>query len=190
MSEQISDKEIVERVRKGDYESFSILIERYLNRVVRYVRAKFDNPDEVMDVTQDIFMMAFESLESFRGDSKFSTWLFSITANYCKNYRRKLNKIKTFSIEKAYEETGELPIADERINTEQAVIDSDSLRIVKEELYKLPEDYREILILRDIEGLSYNEIAEVLGITLANVKVRIHRAREQLKERLQEKGLL
>lgn len=190
MSDNVDDMKIIEQVMKGDTEAFSAIIERYRNQVFRYVRAKFDNSDEVMDITQDIFMTAFESLKSFRGEAKFSTWLFSITANYCKNYRKKMNRVRTVSIEKSEEETGEFQIADERENTEKAVIDRESLRIVKEELYGLPEDYREILILRDIEGMSYNEIAGILGISLSNVKVRIHRGREQLKERLQEKGLL
>jgi RNA polymerase sigma-70 factor (ECF subfamily) len=101
-----------------------------------------------------------------------------------------MNRVRTVSIEKNSEENGEFQLADERENTEQAIIDKDSLRIIKEELYQLPEDYREILILRDIEGMSYNEISGILGLTLSNVKVRIHRGREQLKERLQEKGLL
>ncbi len=190
MSDINDDMKIIERVIDGDTEAFSAIIARYQDKVFRYVRAKFDNSDEVMDITQDIFMMAFESLESFRGDAKFSTWLFSITANYCKNYRKKMNRMRTVSIEKSEEESGEFQIADERENTEKAVIDKESLRIVKEELYTLPEDYREILILRDIEGMPYNEIAGILGISLSNVKVRIHRGREQLKERLQEKGLL
>lgn len=190
MSEKSDDMQIIERVINGDTEAFSVIIRRYSDQVFRYVRAKFENNDEVMDITQDIFMMVFESLGSFRGDSKFSTWLFSITANYCKNYRKKMNRARTISIEKSEEESGEFQIADERENTEKTVIDRESLRIVKEELYRLPEDYREILILRDIEGMPYNEIAGILGISLSNVKVRIHRGREQLKERLQEKGLL
>jgi RNA polymerase sigma-70 factor (ECF subfamily) len=190
MSDNFDDMKIIERVIKGDTEAFAAIIERYRDQVVRYVRSKFDNHDEVMDITQDVFMMAFESLGSFRGDSKFSTWLYSITVNYCKNYRKRMNRVRTVSIEKNEEENSEFQLADERQNTEQAIIDKDSLRIVKEELYRLPEDYREILILRDIEGMSYNEISGILGITLSNVKVRIHRGREQLKERLQEKGLI
>jgi RNA polymerase sigma-70 factor (ECF subfamily) len=84
----------------------------------------------------------------------------------------------------------ELQIPDERIGPEENVILDDSIRIVKEEIYNLPDDYREVLILRDIEGMSYNDISDMIGIKLSNVKVRIHRGRELLKNRLSERGLI
>ncbi len=186
----INDIAVVDRVLGGDVDAFSELITKYQDRVFRYVYAKFGNRDEVMDITQDIFIMTFESLDKFRRESKFSTWLFSIMVNYCKNHQNKANRFRSVSIDRTEADDFEFQLTDERENTEEQVIDRDSLRIVKEELFKLSDDYREILVLRDIEGLSYNEIAKVLGISLSNVKVRIHRGRELLKERLQEIGLL
>jgi len=186
----INDIGTIDRVLKGDVNAFAEIIDKYRDRVFRYVYAKFGNHDEAMDITQEIFIMTFESLEKFRRESKFSTWLFSIMVNYCKNHQKKANRFRSVSIDKVHGDDYEFQLTDEREDTERQVIDRDSLRIVKEELFNLSDDYREILVLRDIEGLSYNEISRVLGISLSNVKVRIHRGRELLKERLQEKGLL
>jgi RNA polymerase sigma-70 factor (ECF subfamily) len=111
--------------------------------------------------------------------------------NYCKNYQKKSSRYSTvpINITKGDDEF-DLQLPDERENPEDEVITNDSLRIVKEEINKLPEDYKEILLMRDIEGLSYNEIAEILDIKLSNVKVRIHRGREFLKNRLFARGLI
>jgi RNA polymerase sigma-70 factor (ECF subfamily) len=111
--------------------------------------------------------------------------------NYCKNYRKKNSRFNLVPIMGSRGDTEyDLQLPDLRENPEEEVIMSDSLRIVREEIDRLPEDYREILLLRDIQGLSYNEIAEILGISLSNVKVRIHRGRELLKNRLLERGLI
>jgi len=186
-----SDIEIVDRVLAGDIEAFSEIIRKYHNKVFRYAYSRVYNYDESLDITQDIFLMTMEALKSFRRESKFSTWLFSIMVNYCKNYRKKAERFPMVALSRSNGDGEfEIPITDERQNHEQEIVDRDSLRIVKEELYQLPDDYKEILILRDIEGLSYNEIARITGINLSNVKVRIHRGREMLKKRLTERGLL
>ncbi len=135
--------------------------------------------------------MVMEALHSFRRESKFSTWLYSIMVNYCKNYRKKQNRVNLVSINVSRgDEEYDLQIPDERQNPEEHIIMEDSLDIVQEEISKLPDDYRDILILRDIEGLSYNDISEILEIKLSNVKVRIHRGRELLKNRLYARGLI
>lgn len=186
-----SDLEIIKKVLSGDIESFSVIIDKYRNRIFNYTYSRVYNYDEALDMTQDIFLITMESLRSFRGESKFSTWLYSIMVNYCKNYLKKRNRYSFVTIHKGEgADEFELPLPDKRQNHEQDIIDDDSLRILKEELYRLPDDYRDILTLRDIEGLSYNEISSILGINLSNVKVRIHRGRELLKKKLEERGLL
>lgn len=181
----------IEKVLAGDIEAFSPIIEKYQDMVFRYVYSKFNNYDEALDITQEIFIMAMEALKSFRGESKFSTWLYSIMVNYCKNYRKKKNRynIVSMSATKGDDEY-DLQLPDEREKPEEDIILSDSLRIMKEEINKLPDDYKDIVILRDIEGLSYNDISDLLGIKLSNVKVRIHRGRELLKNRLFARGLI
>lgn len=185
---EYSDNELIDKVIGGDTDAFADIIARYQNRIFRYVYTRVYDYDEACDMTQDIFLITMESLKTFRKESQFSTWLFSIAVNYYKNHRRK-NKHKVYSINSAQDET-EIQIPDIRQNQEELVITNESLRIMLEELHKLPDDYRDILVLRDIEGESYTTIAQVLNLSLANVKVRIHRGREMLKSRLQQRGLL
>lgn len=183
-----SDNELIDKIIAGDIDAYADIIKRYQDKIFRYVYTRVYDYDEACDMTQDIFLITMESLKTFRKESQFSTWLFSIAVNYCKNHRRK-NRHKVYSINTTENEL-EIQIPDIRENQEELVITNESLHIMLEELYKLPEDYRDILVLRDIEGESYATIAQMLHLSLANVKVRIHRGREMLKSRLQQRGLL
>jgi RNA polymerase sigma-70 factor, ECF subfamily len=188
---ELSDMEIVQKVVGGDTEAFGEIVKRYQDRVFRYVYSRVDSYDEAYDAAQDVFIQVMESLAGFRGESKFSTWLYSVTANYCKNYRRKRLRAKTVSITMGSgADEYEMPIPDTRERTEDKVLLDEMLDAVREEMKNLPEDYSEILHLRDVEGMPYEEIAEVVGITLSNVKVRIHRGREMLKKKMEKRGLL
>jgi RNA polymerase sigma-70 factor (ECF subfamily) len=190
MSDQL-DIEILERVKKGDLEAFSDIVSRYQDRVFRYLYARIGNYDETLDATQDVFIQVMESCGSFRGESKFSTWLYSVTANYCRNHRRKHGRAVVVPISRSVGgEDLEIQIEDVRERIEDRILENEILTAMREELCALPEDYREILTLRDIEGLPYEEIAVATGISLSNVKVRIHRGREMLKKRLSQRGLL
>lgn len=187
-----SDKKIIEEVLNGNTNEFAHLIERYQEKVLRYTYHHIGPYDDAEDAAQDIFVAVLESLHKFRGESEFSTWLYSITANYCKNYKKKryLKDISLVKTGDSSENNDEYIIHDERQNTEEQVILDESLSIVKEEIVKLSDQYKEVLILRDIEGLSYEEIAASLEISLSNVKVRIHRGREMLMRRLSKRGIL
>lgn len=186
-----NDIEIIDRVLDGDIDSFSEIINKYNGRIFRYVYSKAGNYDDALDITQDVFVIIYEKLKNFRRESKFSTWIYSIMINYCMNYLKRKERFSYYSINRVNDNNEfELQFSDEKQNPEEDVIESDSLRIMKDELCKLPNDYRDILILRDINGLSYNEIADKLGINLSNVKVRIHRGRGLLKKRLVEMDLI
>ncbi len=185
------DIQVIDKVLSGDVDAFSGIIEKYKDKTLNYVYSQVKDYDEALDITQEIFIMTIEALRSFRRESKFSTWFYSIMVNYCKNYRKKHSRYNLVSINSSRgDDEYDLQLPDERENPEQEVILNDSLRIVREEIGMLPDDYREILVLRDIEGLSYNEISDILGISLSNVKVRIHRGREFLKNRLLARGLI
>lgn len=185
------DIEVIEKVLAGDIEAFSVIIKKYQEKTFNYVYSQVKDYDEALDITQEIFIMTIEALRSFRRESKFSTWFYSIMVNYCKNYRKKNRRYNLVPINGSKgDDEYSLQLTDERENPEKEVVMNDSLRIVREEIERLPDDYRDILMLRDIEGLSYNEVAEVLDISLSNVKVRIHRGREFLKNRLLARGLI
>jgi len=188
---EIEDLKIIQQVLSGNMEAFSTIVLRYQKMIFKYVNSQFNNEDDAQDITQEIFITAMEALKGFRGESKFSTWLYSIMVNYCKNYKKKAGRMYVTSLYASKEsEEFEIQIPDHRVNPEQDIVDSDSLAIVKEEIYKLPDDYKNVVLMRDIEGLSYNEISDILGINLSNVKVRIYRGRELLKNRLSNRGLI
>lgn len=185
------DIQVIDEVLAGNVDAFSKIIEKYKDKTFNYVYSQVKDYDEALDITQEIFIMTIEALRSFRRESKFSTWFYSIMVNYCKNYRKKNSRYNLVSINSSRgEDEYDMQLPDDRENPENEVIMNDSLRIVKDEIDKLPDDYREILLLRDIQGLTYNEIAEILDISLSNVKVRIHRGREFLKNRLMARGLI
>jgi RNA polymerase sigma-70 factor (ECF subfamily) len=187
----INDIDIVNRVIEGDIEAFSTIVQKYQNMVFKYVYYQFNNYDEALDITQDIFITVMEALKSFRQESKFSTWLYSIMVNHCKNYRKKTNKYNLVPLKVTTQESEiDIQIQDYRENPEDKIINEDTMLIIKDEISKLPVDFKDILTLRDIEGLSYNEISDILNINLSNVKVRIHRGREYLKNRLHARGLI
>ncbi len=187
----ISDIETIDRVLTGNKQAYELLVIKYQDRIFRYVYSRVPDYDEALDITQEIFVLTMESLHTFRRESKFSTWMYSIAINYCKNYKRKKRRYVEVPIQRSGSESDyEIPLTDMRQDPEAEVINRDSLKIVMQEIKELPGDYRDILVLRDIEGESYSDIADMLSISLSNVKVRIHRGREMLKNRLQQRGLL
>ena len=187
----IDDIIIVNKVIEGDIEAFSSIVKKYQNMIFKYVYYQFNNYDEALDITQDIFITVMEALKSFRQESKFSTWLYSIMVNHCKNYRKKTSKYNLVPLKVTkLENEVDIQLQDYRENPEDKTINEDTILIIKDEISKLPSDFREILTLRDIDGLSYNEISDILKINLSNVKVRIHRGREYLKNRLHARGLV
>lgn len=188
---EMNEEEIIQRIKDGENEHFDILIRKYRDRVFRYAYSNLGDYDDALEAAQDIFVSVFKSLKNFRGESKFSTWLYSITSNYCKNFKRKKRRMNVISIFRNDDDmASELPIIDERENLEKKFELDNTYEIATEELQKLPDDYRNILVLRDIEGYTYDEIAEILKISLSNVKVRIHRGRAMLKQRLHKRGLV
>ena len=149
------------------------------------------NEDDALEIAQEVLIAAFESLKNFRGESQFSTWLYSITTNQCRNHARRRGRIRKVSLSAMDEEfEQEIQIADTRESTEKKVLLSEAHAAAMEELQRIPEDYRQAVILRDIEEMSYDDISRALSISMSNVKVRIHRGREMLKKRMAERGLL
>jgi len=165
-----SDLEIIESVVKGKINDYALLVKRYRDKIFRYVCGYCGSEEDAMEISQDILVAAYSSLSKFRGEAKFSTWLFSIMINHCRNHVRKKGRIKKVSISDLYDDSG----AD--------------YKAAVAELSNLPDDYREAVILCDVEEMSYEEISEALSISMSNVKIRIHRGREMLRKRLSERG--
>jgi RNA polymerase sigma-70 factor (ECF subfamily) len=178
-----SDSEWIQEIRSGRQEAYGGLIRRYHGRVMGYCLSMLRNRSEAEDAVQDIFVKVYRSLDKFKGNSAFSTWLFRITANHCVDALRKRNLRRSRSLDALMESEGE-PFC--RLFSTPALADSrmENRDLAARLLSALPEDYRVILTLREADGLDYKQIAEVLDCSLETVKGRLGRARRYLQTKL------
>lgn len=181
---------IIQQVQTGDVNAFELLLREYEKNVYNLALRMVKNPDDAADMTQEAFIKAYNSLSSFRGDSKFSVWLYRIVSNVCLDYLRSVSRHPSvsLSVENDEGEETELDIPDESQSPEELLERKLTLESVRRGLDALPEDYRQILLLREIQGLSYDEISDILSLELGTVKSRIFRARKKLCEFLLRDG--
>lgn len=177
-----ADQDLVARCRGGDREAFAELVRKYQNRVLTLATRMLDNRSEAEDVAQDIFIKVFQSLHDFRGASRFSTWLYRVTVNHCLNYiRRRTRQQQTLVGAEPAEWMQESPTS----NPHKRLEEKERWVLVQAKLQVLSPEHRTIILLRDFEGLSYEEIADVLQLETGTVKSRLHRARMELKALLE-----
>lgn len=177
------DYSVIRQFIEGDKSAFQVLVKRHKEKVRNIIYITMNNSAFVDDIAQEVFITVYKNLKHFRFESQFTTWLYRITVNRCKDYLRRMNVRKIFS-----------PI-DEGYNVPEystPVENNDISKIVMDAIAKLPVKLRMPLILKDIEGFSYQEISESLKCEMGTVKSRIFRGREKLKEILQplEKELM
>jgi RNA polymerase sigma-70 factor (ECF subfamily) len=187
----ILDSEFVERAKAGDLDAFEALTNRYEQRVYSLALRMLRQEQDAEDVTQQTFLSALENLAGFRGEASFSTWLLRIATHAALKVIRKRKGLNVVSLEEATERTNDsdaVPhpeyIADWRQSPEELVHKNEIRRLLDEALSQLDEKHRLVFLLRDVEGLSVKETAEALGLSEANTKVRLLRARLQLRELL------
>lgn len=182
--------EIILRVRAGDTDAFEALVLEHQNKVYSLALRMVGNEEDARDMAQEAFIRAFNSLASFRGESKFSVWLYRLTSNICIDFLRGRAKRRTVSLNWEDEdgEEGELEIPDERFSPEARLERTELRESVRRGLDSLSPEYREILLLREINGLSYDEISRALSLEEGTVKSRIFRARKKLSEFLIREG--
>jgi RNA polymerase sigma-70 factor (ECF subfamily) len=187
MSEREIDQQLVERVQRGDKQAFELLVEKYQRKLARLLSRLIRDPGEVEDVTQEAFIKAYRALPSFRGDSAFYTWLYRIGINTAKNYlvamgRRAPTSTDVEAEEAEGQEGGEL-LRD--INTPESLLLTKEIgNTVNAAIESLPEELRSAIQLRELEGMSYEEIAKLMDCPIGTVRSRIFRAREAIAERL------
>lgn len=182
----LSDQVLIERVRAGDYQAFESLVTRYEAKIYRLAIRMLRNPQDAEDALQETFLQVFRGLASFEGRSQFSTWLFRLATNVClmKIRHRETEPSKLLPLDDYLPklEEGDTPqIMDWADRPEEALLSKESREKMMEALDKLPAEYRAVFILRDIEGFSNAETGESLGISVAAVKSRLHRARLALR---------
>lgn len=181
---------IIRSVLDGDVNAFEKLVLENQKNVYNLALKMLGNPEDASDVSQETFLRAYRSLGSFQGDSRFSVWLYRMTSNVCIDLLRKRKRRAEVSmtVVNDEDEESELEIPDERFSPEQTLDRQERVRAVREGLQKLPEEYRRILTMREIGGLSYEELAEALDLELGTVKSKLFRARKKLCEVLLESG--
>lgn len=169
------DFSLIKRFNKGEKEVFRILINRHKEKVRNIIFSTLSDIDVIDDLAQEVFITVFKNLRNFRYESQFTTWLYRITINKCKDYLRRKKVRRIFS-----------PLEDEyNYNTTEIDENNDVRSLVHKSINKLNDTLKIPLILRDIEGLSYQEISETLNLDLGTVKSRIFRAREALRNILE-----
>lgn len=170
--------------KEGDEQAFEALVTAYERKVYNYALRSTGNEQDAMDITQEVFLRVFRSLSGFKEESSFSTWLYRITFNICIDFSRKNAKRNenSLSLDGEIADGKELELPDER-HAPEAAYDRKELREeIAGAILRLSEQHREVLVMREISGLSYAEIAEVLELEEGTVKSRIARARENLRK--------
>lgn len=188
-----ADEQLVARAQRGDMTAFERLVDHYERKIYNLAYRLTGNHEDAGDMAQEAFIRVYQSLPNFRGESAFATWLFKIASNACLDELRRRKRQPVSSLDEPVElDDGETPrqFADVGDGPEQAVERRELQRAVHESIMALPEEYRIVLVLRDLHDLSYNEIVELTGLTLGTVKSRLNRARAQLKEKLLRLELL
>ena len=185
---------LVDRCRRGDRESFAQLMRLHEKQIYNFTYRMLGSEGEAEDLTQDIFIAAFRGIRSFRGEAKFSTWLYRIALNQARNRIKYLSRRNFFARQRRRADYGATTVSespeglpDGAPTPEQWTMTRDLAAQVQKCLNQIPLQARQILVLRDIQGFSYNELSEMLSLKPGTVKSRLHRARAAMRECLSEK---
>lgn len=175
------DDKLVKRAKKGDSRAFDLLVLKYQGRVVQLVSRYLNNAAEVEDVTQEAFIKAYRALPNFRGDSAFYTWLYRIAANAAKNHLVALGRRPSSDMALDDSEVFDVPgLLKDHESPDEVIMGKDLEMLISRTIEELPVELRAALTLREFEGLSYEEIADVLECPIGTVRSRIFRAREAI----------
>lgn len=167
----------------GDENAFEALVRKYERLVSTSVYSIAGNAEDVLDISQEVFLKVYKSLGTFKGDSEFSTWLYRIAKNTALDFVRK-RKQNTVSIDSSGEESEGFDLPDESVSTspEKKALQNEKIQLLRDAIGKLSDEHREIIILRELNDYSYEAIAKALDIEVGTVKSRIHRAKDALRK--------
>jgi len=178
-----TDEQLVRKSQQDDERAFGELVSRYESKVYSLALKMVRNPEDAEDVLQDTFLRAYRGIKSFKGNSTFSTWIYRITANSALMRLRK-RQLPTVSIDDADEREAPINIADWAPGPVEQMLNQETQAAMTEAIEALPPEFRQVFVLRDIEELSNAEVAEILDLSVAAVKSRLHRARLKVRNRL------
>ena len=186
------EQQLIAELKRGDARAFARLVREHKNRVYGLCLRMLANPEEAEDLAQEVFLTIFKAIGTFRAESRLSTWIYRITRNHCLN-RLKFLKRRAHERKQSLETTRQADLAGQQIHSPVAarIERPDHLTegkqmeaLVQAQIAKLSEDHRELIVLRDLEHLSYEEIQEITGLAQGTVKSRLHRARLELARRM------
>ncbi|HET9940355.1 MAG TPA: sigma-70 family RNA polymerase sigma factor [Candidatus Eisenbacteria bacterium] len=183
MTEAETDEQLVRKSQQDNERAFGELVSRYESKVYSLALKMLRNPEDAEDVLQDTFLRAYRGIKSFKGNSTFSTWIYRITANSALMRLRK-RQLPTVSIDDADEREAPINIADWAPGPVEQMLNQETQAAMTEAIDALPPEFRQVFVLRDIEELSNAEVAEILDLSVAAVKSRLHRARLKVRNRL------
>ncbi|MDZ7263325.1 MAG: sigma-70 family RNA polymerase sigma factor [candidate division KSB1 bacterium] len=179
-----TDEDLIERFQNGDLYAFDLIVKRYKNQLMNFVYRFLGNAEEAEDLVQETFLRVYRNRRAYQKVAKFSTWIYTIAGNLAKTELRKRKRRKFFSISDLGYNEKDYDISDEAFNPEKDVDSRMKEEIIHREINDLSPKFREVILLRDVQQLSYEEISQIVDIPLGTVKSRVNRGRLKLQERL------
>ena len=185
---ELTDEELIKKFQKGDVGAYNQLVYRYKDRLLNFIYRFLNDIDRSEDLVQDTLLKLYTHKNSYKEIARFSTWIYTIAANYARTELRKIKRRKTFSVTELSREDREFIIASTDVGPGEESLAQYFEKNVQQALADLPDDFKTIIILRDIQELSYDEISKIVKVPLGTVKSRINRGRVKLQELLKKKG--
>ncbi len=180
----ISDEQLIARFQLGDVQAYDILVHRYKDQLLNFVFRFVGNRTDAEDIIQETFLRVYRNKHMYKEIAKFSTWVYTIAGNLAKTELRRRKRHKIFSVSNFVNEEKDFDIPDRDHSPEKKVDSSIQESIIQKAIEKLPIKFKEVIVLRDIQGFAYEEISQILNIPLGTVKSRVNRGRLKLQEDL------
>ena len=181
---KITDETLIARFQKGDIQAYDTLVRRYKDQLLNYVYRFVGNRNDAEDLVQETFLRVYKNKHYYKEIAKFSTWVYTIAGNLAKTELRRRKRRKIFSVSNFVNEERDFDIPDTDNDPESAVDGSLKDDIIQKAIEKLPAKFKEVILLRDVQGFAYEEISQILNIPLGTVKSRVNRGRLKLQEDL------
>jgi len=184
---KLTDEELIFSFQEGNTEAYSEIVYRYKDKLINFVYRYAGNYDDSEDIVQDTLIKVYTSKHLYKEIAKFSTWIYTIAINLAKTKLLKKQKMKTFSLSDSYDDDDkDFDVPDDAFTPDVDANSKFLSKHIQDALNKINENYRELVVMRDVEDLSYEEIAEITGLPMGTVKSRINRGREKLQELLKD----
>ncbi len=181
-----SDEDLIERFQKGDLYAFDLIVKRYKEQLLNFVYRFVGNQEEAEDIVQETFLRVYRKRKAYKRIAKFSTWIYTIAGNLSRTELRRRKRRKLFSVTDMGYEDRDYEISDEGYNPENHVEGVIQEEIIHAEINNLSPKFREVIILRDVQELSYEEISKIIRVPIGTVKSRVNRGRLKLQSKLKD----